>query len=224
MKEEDLINQIHFSNADERIKASFYLAMKGIVFHQTILDYLCSKKGKTIPIEWTDLSGELRTDKATREILYKYFATLEEYVRASISNKYEDQVRQSFWINGKGERNQIKKKINNGSSIFAALEEADFGTLMNQVKKLPTADRKELFGKVGTDDNLDAAVVLRNAVSHHRFLKGCELKTCTVDENSSDSLISNIKNLRQLLPLPYRFGQNGKGGITGELLRINVVI
>ena len=36
MKEEDLINQIHFSNADERIKASFYLAMKGIVLTKTL--------------------------------------------------------------------------------------------------------------------------------------------------------------------------------------------
>ena len=224
MRKDSLINQIHFSNAEERIRANFYLTMKGIVFHQTILNYLCSKKGKTIPIEWTDLSDELRTDKATREILYKYFATLEEYVRASISNKYEDQARQSFWINGKGKRNQIKNKINDGSSIFAALEEADFSTLMNQVKKLPVADREKMFGEVGTDDNLDAAVVLRNAVSHHRFLKECELKTCTVDENSSDTLFSNIQNLRQLLPLPYRFGQNGKGGITGDLLRINIII
>ena len=46
MKDEDLINQIHFSNAEERIRANFYLTMKGIVFHQTILNYLCSKKGK----------------------------------------------------------------------------------------------------------------------------------------------------------------------------------
>lgn len=36
------------------------------------------------------------------------------------------------------------------------------------------------------------------------------------------SLIDNIKNLRQLLPERYRYGKNGKGGITAELNKIGI--
>lgn len=70
--------------------------------------------------------------------------------------------------------------------------------------------------------NLVAVKELRNAVSHHKFLAGYKLKTCSVDGFEGCSLIDNIKNLRQLLPERYRYGKNGKGGITAELNKIGI--
>ena len=89
---------------------------------------------------------------------------------------------------------------------------------------MPEADKQNLFDSAGTDVNLDAVKELRNAVSHHKFLKMCQLKSCIVDGNKSDSLIANIQNLRQLLPIQYRFGEKGVGGITKDLQMINVYL
>lgn len=222
MTKEELLKQIHCKTDEERQKAEFYLEMKGIAFHKAILDYLHQKENKTVPIDWSDLSKELRSDKALRDVLYKYLATLEEYIRAYISNKYEnDPIQQVFWVNdGRYDYNRIKTQLVKGKPLFKTLEDVDFGTLIKQVKQMPELDRKQLFGDVGTDNNLDAVKELRNAVSHHKFLKSCKFKNCTVDGNNSDSLIANIQNLRQLLPIQYRFGEKGVGGITGDLKKI----
>ena len=224
MTKEELLKQIHCKTDEERQKAEFYLEMKGIAFHKAIFDYLCQKENKTIPIEWSDLSKELRSDKALRDILYKYLATLEEYIRAYISNKYEDTAnQQDFWIDtSRHDYNIIKTQLMSGKPLFKTLEDADFGTLIKQVKCLPEIDKHELFYGVGTDENLDAVKELRNAVSHHKFLKSCKFKDCDVDGSDSDSLIANIQNLRQLLPLPYRVGENGRGGITQELKLLKI--
>ena len=224
MTKEELLAQIHFNSAEERLKAEFYLDMKGIAFHKSVLDYLCKNENKTIPLEWADISNELRTDKALRDVLYKYLATLEEYIRAYISNKYEDNIQQKFWVDDGKNYNRIKTKLTNGTPLFKTLEDIDFGTLIKQVKALPETDKKELFVDTATDENLDAVKDLRNAVSHHKYLKQYKFKTCTVDGISSASLKANIQNLCQLLPLQYRFGANAKGGITSELRKIRIII
>ena len=224
MTKEELLAQIHFNNEKERQKAELYLKMKGIAFHKSILDYLCTNCGKTIPVEWSDLSNALRTDKALRDVLYKYLASLEEYIRAYISNKYEDNIQQTFWINGKRDYNRIKTRLESGTPLFKVLEDVDFGTLLEQVKHLPASDRKQLLGDVGSDKNLEAVKDLRNAVSHHKFLKQYNFNNCIIDGNSTNSIIGNIQNLRQLLPEQYRFGENGRGGITGELFLIGISI
>ena len=159
-------------------------------------------------------------------MLYKYLATLEEYIRAYISNKYEDAATQQvFWIDtGRYEYNKIKTQLISGKPLFKTLENVDFGTLIKQVKSLPEIDKHELFYGVGTDENLDAVKELRNAVSHHKFLKLCKFKDCNVDGSDSDLLIANIQNLCQLLPLQYRFGENGMGGITKELHLIGIIL
>ena len=41
---------------------------------------------------------------------------------------------------------------------------------------------------------------------------------------AGNTLIDNIKNLRQLLPERYRYGKNGKGGITAELNKIGIIL
>lgn len=225
MKKEDLLKKIHFKDEVEQQTANFYLNMKGVAFHKTILDYLCKNENKIIPIDWMDISKELRSDKAIRDILYKYLATLEEYIRAYISNKYEDDCLQKFWIDtGLYDYDRIKTQLLKGKTLFKILENVSFGTLIKQVKALPKSDRQDMFGKAGTNENLDAVRELRNAVSHHKFLKTFEFKPCTVDGDKSNSLIFNINNLRQLLPTQYRYGKNGMGGITGDLRLIKVII
>lgn len=216
MNVEELFNRIDFKDNNERCEALFYVNMKGIYLHSLIVDYLLKDSNKT-KVSWKQVSDELRNDKGLRDTLYIYLATLEEYIRAYISNKYQDITNQPFWINGRGERNSIKDKINENIPLFEILQEVDFGTLIKQVQNLPQSDIKELFGDVATDENLQAIKELRNCIGHHKFLKAYEFKVCTVDGNKSNSLANNINNLIQLLPKRYRYGKIGKGGITKQI-------
>ena len=225
MTKNELLSFIAFKNEQEKEEAEFYMAVKGVELHRRILDYLGCDFEKS-KIEWPKIANVLRTDKALRDIIYKYIATLEEYIRAFISNKYIDNVQQEFWIDGTSKRqeNKIKTNIDSGKNLFDVLEDTDFGSLIQQVKNLPIEDKEQLFGDIYSDTNLDAVKELRNAVSHHKFLSGYKLKTCSVDGFEGCRLIDNIKNLRQLLPERYRYGKNGKGGITAELNKIGIIL
>lgn len=138
--------------------------------------------------------------------------------------KYIDSVQQKFWIDGTSQRQEdkIKTNIASGKNLFDVLEDTNLGSLIQQVKNLPDGDKKLLFGDAYSDNNLGAVKELRNAVSHHKFLARYELKFCSINGVEGCSLIDNIKNLRQLLPKRYRYGKNGKGGITAELNKIGI--
>lgn len=223
MTKNELLSFIAFENEQEKEEAEFYLSVKGVELHRRILDYLSYDFEKS-KIEWSKIANILRTDKALRDIIYKYLATLEEYIRAFISNKYGDNVQQNFWIDGLSQRqeNKIKTNIASGKNLFDVLEDTDFGSLIQQVKNLPDGDKKQLFGDAYSDNNLSAVKELRNAVSHHKFLARYEFYFCSINGVEGCSLIDNIKNLRQLLPERYRYGKNGQGGITAELNKIGI--
>ena len=222
MTKEEFLSKVVFKDDNERDDALFYIKVKGLYLHTLIYDSL-SKENNNQIVTWKQISDELRLDKGLRDTLYIYLATLEEYIRAYISNEYEDDINQPFWISGKG-RNDIKGNINKGTPLFKVLQETDLGTLINQVNALPSNDIKELFGEVGTSENLSAVKELRNCIGHHKFLKTYIFKECTADGVKSDKLINNIKNLRQLLPERYRYGKNGNGGITKELEKYQINI
>ena len=221
MTKEEFLSKLIFNSNEERDDALFYIKVKGLSLHKEIYDYLLKENNNQV-ITWKQISDELRHDKGLRDTLYIYLATLEEYIRAYISNKYEDDINQPFWISSKG-RNDIKGNINKGTPLFKVLQETDFGTLINQVNELPSNDKKELFGEAGTKENLAAVKELRNCIGHHKFLKTYKFKECTVDGVISNSLENNIKNLIQLLPIRYRHGKNGHGGITAELKKHSIL-
>lgn len=226
MTKNELLSFIAFKNEQEKEEAEFYMAVKGVELHRRILLFLGCTFSEKSKIKWFKIARILKTDKALRDVIYIYLATLEEYMRAFISNKYENNIQQSFWIDGSGQRqaNKIKANILSGKKLFEVLENTEFGCLIKQVENLPIEDRTQLFGDSYCKKNLVAVKELRNAVSHHKFLSGYKLKTCSVDGFEGCRLIDNIKNLRQLLPKRYRYGKNGKGGITAELNKIGIIL
>lgn len=100
---------IAFDNNAEIQEAEFYLEVKGVSFHKKIMTHLGFDFAKKEPtINWSKVSALLRYDKKLRDKIYIYLATFEEYVRAYISNKYEDYPIKKFWKNGKSERSKAK--------------------------------------------------------------------------------------------------------------------
>lgn len=224
MTKEELLKYIDFNSDYEEGRAKFYMDMKGVALHIKVLNYLGFEFGDGNKIKWDVVSKKLSQDKILRDKLYIYLATLEEYIRAYIANKYSDNLAQDFWINRNSKRNQIAKQISNGKELFDVLEDVDFGTLINQVLNLPDKDREELFGAKGTKQNIKAVRELRNAVSHHKFMFSHEFLNCSVDGSESNSLENNIRNLRQLLPVQYRYGENGNCGITADMKKCNITL
>ena len=222
MTKEDLIEYIDCDSEFEEYKANFYIDMKGVALHCKVLKYLGFEFEGDNKIKWRTVSEILSQDKLLRDKLYIYLATLEEYMRAYIANKYSDNVKQDFWINGKSKRNQIEYQILSGKELFDILEDVDFGTLIKQVINLPDKDKEELFDGKGTEQNIDAVRELRNAVSHHKFMFSHEFLNCNVEGVESNSLENNIKNLRQLLPVQYRYGENGNGGLTADMNKCKI--
>lgn len=222
MTKEELLEYIDCDSKSEEDKAKFYIDMKGVALHIKVLNYLGFEFGDGNKIKWKVVSEKLSQDKLLRDKLYIYLATLEEYIKAYIANKYSDNLVQDYWINGVGKRNQIKNQVLNGKELFDILEDVDFGTLITQILNLPDKDIKEVFGGRGTEQNIKAVRELRNAVSHHKFMFSHEFLNCSVDGSENNSLENNIKNLRQLLPIQYRYGENGNGGITADMKKCNI--
>ena len=96
-------------------------------------------------VEWSKVSALLRYDKRLRNKIYIYLATLEEYLRAFISNKYEDEPNQKFWQDGRTHRAKIKTRILQGEQISDILQSIEFNDLMIQVTSLPPLDKIQMF-------------------------------------------------------------------------------
>lgn len=235
---ESLKEIIEFDTELDDDNIDFYIKMKGIAIHENIIKYLgYDSSNSNVKVPWSKVSGLLRYDKKLRDKLYKYLATIEEYIRAFIEIRYglspsdlwiinEDSILKSLKesIIKKNLLN-IKKRVLNSEKLSDILQDIDFGTLINLTKFLPLEDRNTMFGdNKNINDNLDALRVLRNAVSHHKFLLKCNLNKCYVDNSMSNTLEQNIKNLRQLLPENYRYGKNGNGGITADIYKCKFAV
>jgi len=223
MTKEEFFDRLIWDSDEQKEWANFYIMTKGLAFHIKVAKHIgFDINDSNSKVEWKRVAHHIGYDKKLRYVIYKYIATLEEYIRAYISNKYEDKPDQDFWIEQefwcKGERTMIQLELAKQESISAILEQTDLGFLIKQVKALPFEDKKALFEDVYfLNKNLNALRELRNAVSHHVFLQAHQFKWCTVDGIDGKDLTHQIKNLRQLLPREYRIGKNGEGGITTEI-------
>lgn len=166
MTKEQLMQFIEVDSEEDKDDCEFYLDVKGVEIHRAIMEYLQFDFLEGSKIKWSIISQKLKEDKNLRYKLYTYLATLEEYIRAYISNKYQGNIHQNFWIDGKAPWNKIKTNLQKRPNLFEVLQDTDFGTLINQVKNLPQEDLKEIFDEeVGSEDNLNAVVTQNENIS-----------------------------------------------------------
>lgn len=219
MNKETILTYFIFNNDEEKEEAKLYLRVKGIYHYKKIMKHLgFNFEKEDQQIEWGKVSNTLKYDKKIRNRTYVYLATLEEYIRAYIVNKYSEDTKKTFWLSNKNSKNNIKKRVEENEILAEIFESIEFGTLIRQVNALPPTDLDEIF-EIRNDlkECLNAVRVLRNAVSHHVFLLNYKFNSCNVEGIESGTLEHNLKNLRQLLPKEFRYGKNGKGGITGDI-------
>lgn len=199
MKIEDALNQMKYENSKELEEAKKYIALKGMVQYQRIINY-CKNLSNELPT-YTVVSNLYRYDKRLRDNLYIYMATVEEFMRARIGNKFENDdsnlVKTEQFIK---KQNKYKYK-----SVSLTLEQLTLGELIQLVLK-----NKIIFQDVYNLEtlkiNLKAFRVLRNKVSHHNFLLAETYETCIVNNIVYKTIKYNIDNMKFLLPNEYREG------------------
>ncbi len=138
-----------------------------------------------------------RYDKRLRDTLYIYLATAEEFMRACIGNRFEDNE------SGLVKTAKFIAKQNQYQSVSLTLEQLTLGALIDMV-----LNNQDVFVNCYDLDNiktnLNALRVLRNRVGHHNFLFAETFTTCVVNGVKSNSLEQNIKNLQCFLPRDFR--------------------
>lgn len=202
MTYEEFWNKIIITE-EEKEKSIHYLQYRGVDEHNYVRKHLESISGEKI--SYAKIATAFRYDKRIRRVLYKYIGLLEESIRAFISNKYSDSINQIKCSA------QMKINLNKFGTFLTALSELTFCQLITQLLMLTEKDKKEIFANNIKPNNLSklsndlyAVVALRNEVSHNRFLlDNKNLKKCSVGDGNC-SLWTNIINLKNYLPEPFR--------------------
>lgn len=192
MTYEDFFRSVAIDEADGA-KAIYYLGVRGISEHIFVANYLQSLKAEKVT--YAEVATAFRYDKRIRRIIYKYIGFLEEYIRAYIVNKYENDY---SLLNL---HKKAYKGIQANKTFYETIIELTFGELVSQVLLLPQDDLNNLFRQGSVQQNLKALVGLRNEVNHNRFLlHNKSLKECQVGSIMQCSLYANIVNLANHLP------------------------
>ena len=194
MTPEELLREMTYANEKQREEAEKYIALKGIVQYRRIIEFYRSQ-GETPA--YTRVSSMYRYDKWLRDTLYIYLATVEEFMRACIGNRFEDNE------SGLVKTKRFIAKQQQYRSVSLTLEQLTLGALIDMV-----LENQDVFVNCydlkNLETNLNALRVLRNKVGHHNFLFAETYEACVVNEMESNSLEQNIKNLQCFLPRGFR--------------------
>jgi len=194
MTPKKLLYEMTYENEKQMAEAEKYIALKGIVQYQRVIEFCCSQG--EIPT-YTKVSSMYRYDKRLRDTLYIYLATAEEFMRACIGNQFEDNE------SGLMKTSKFIAKQRQYQSVSLTLEQLTLGALIDMV-----LSNQDVFVNCydlnNIKTNLNALRVLRNRVGHHNFLFAETYETCVVNGAESNSLEQNIKNLQCFLPREFR--------------------
>lgn len=197
MKIENILNQMKYENPEELEEAKKYIALKGMVQYQRIINY-CKSLSSEFPT-YAKVSGFYRYDKRLRDKLYTYMATVEEFMRACIGNKFENDDSDLV------KTEQFIKKQNKYKSVSLRLEQLTLGELIQLVLKNRMVFQ-DVYNLETLETNLNAFRVLRNRISHHNFLFAETYEKCIINNNIDNTLKHNVDNVKFLLPNEYRQG------------------
>ena len=217
MSPKDVLKSMSYCSSEEEHEAQKYIRLKGFVQYQRVIEYC--RIGDKKP-SYKVVSHLYKYDKRLRDNLYTYLATVEEFLRACIGNKYEDRGDELV------KTMIFEKKQSQYHSVSLTLEQLTLKELNDMI-----LCNKEVFSDLYDlnvlDTNLNALRILRNKVGHHNFLLAEKFENCIVNGIENDSLKHNILNLVYLLPTEFR-----KGFITAintcakglDLLGIEIII
>lgn len=197
MTPKELLEHMSYESSAEREDAQKYITLKGIVQYQRVINY--SKSSGEKKPAYKSVSDLYKYDKRLRDKLYIYLATIEEFMRACIGNKFEDNE------GGLIKTTQFTKKQSRYHSVSLTLEQLTLKDLNDMILSNKSIFQN-LYDLNVLEMNLNALRILRNKVSHHNFLLAETYDLCSVDGKVDNTLKHNIINLMYLLPSEFRQG------------------
>lgn len=192
----ELLDQMSYESSAEREDAQKYIALKGMIQYQRVINYC--KIGEEKPA-YRVVSDLYKYDKRLRDMLYIYIATVEEFLRACIGNEFEDNE------SGLIKTTKFVEKQTQYHSVSLTLEQLTLKQLNDMVLS-NISIFQNLYDLNVLETNLDAFRVLRNRVGHHNFLLAEQYAVCSIDGKDDNTLKYNIINLKYLLPSEFRQG------------------
>lgn len=182
---------------DELKYAKRDLFSKGIENHKEIRDMLYSFRRKKV--KYSEIASAYRYDKRIRLVLYKYISYIEEFFRARVVDFFvecSDDEKSEIFIKKKKPHDKIKTV----DEIYSL----DFKNLSALLMKIPNFESRCKFPpNKHIRRNIEALIVLRNAVMHNRFLQFFNsYEPCFYnDVKQPATLRYNIINMMQFLPI-----------------------
>lgn len=193
-----MFEKLRFANGKEKEDFEKYRRLKGTYLHLQVYNLLLEKNGAN-GVTYEELSSHIRYDKNLRDLLYIYFATLEEWLRAKLLERFdvpEGSKKYEYHCFGRLQ-NELNEKHTEISNLYYLLG-PDFSDLMRIcVEK----DVTQL-----NNDQIKRIKDLRNKIMHHNLLRFGVAKDCNGLYAHFNTLEDKLNALLSALPPDYQQG------------------
>lgn len=196
-----MFDQLTFASPKEKEEFEKYKRLKGVYLHKQVYDILLEANGGG-EITYYELSSLIRYDKNLRDMLYKYLAMAEEYLRALLCDKYDvskgNAIFKGHCYNSLNQELVEKDDSNSHTSYLYFLLEPDFADLMR------ICIEKNLITLSGPEKK--QIKELRNKTMHHSLLLLGKAASLSDLYSYFEEFEEKINALMQILPEEYRTG------------------
>ena len=194
-----MFDKLIFLNEKEKTEFEKYTSLKGIYLYKQVYDILLELSNNN-SVKYKELSSIIRYDKNLRDTIYKYLATVEEYLRALLCEKFDVNKEEKAFEKHCAPRLKealFDKTESSKSNLYLKLK-PDFSVLMDVCiyKKLINISPSQ---KKHIKD-------LRNHTMHHNLLLlGNAINIKSLYDNFN-TLENQLNDFIELLPCEYKKG------------------
>lgn len=171
-----MFEKLRVAKGKETEEFKKYRQLKGTYLHLQVYNLLLEKNGAN-GVTYRELSSHIRYDKNLRDLLYIYFATLEEWLRAKLLENYDIETPPSNADDYEGHcynklSPAIRPKQNKEESLLFIYLRPDFSVLMQ------ICDEKGVTNF--TKNTRDKLKDLRNKIMHHSLIMFGNITYCSL--------------------------------------------
>ena len=190
-----MFKKIAFQNQEERDDFEKYRQLKGDDLYFQICRILSENDN---PVNYVTVQSHIRYDKNLRDKLYIYLATLEEYCRAQLLNRFDVREPKKYTMHCyKMMLQNLIPKETAYSTLYYGFQ-PDFGDLMH------ICNEKQVWRISDTDQK--SIKQLRNDTMHHALLLFGNSKTISELNDHLTTLEKRLNVFVRALPEEYQQG------------------
>ena len=201
-----MFEKIVFNNENEKAEFEKYVKLKGRDLYFQIYNILTENESK---IYYYMLSSFIRYDKNLRDKLYIYMATLEEYLRAMLLEKYDVSEQKKYKNHCYNALNEsLIPRVSEQSKLYYGLQ-PDFGDLMH------ICETKGVY--IISASEQKTIKKLRNKTMHHALILFGASKNQNELTSNFDVLETQINAFYNALP------NDSRSGFINDIVNLNGV-